>query len=271
MINGTANNAAFRMRDLANRDRTKGQISWAVDVSDTLTVTPNGGFLYDDYRTDICFTAPGCQAGMKKANSWNAGADAMVNLNRMVALMFSYNYDRGYRQVYENSAVPDAEHRDADQNHTFIVGGKFTLIPGKLFLDANFAHTFSVSQWTSSCTPAGCLIAAPNPLPIFPDTHNTNDRLDVQAKYMFDEAATRGWGLWPKSQAYVKARVRLGAQLQRCLAAAAGAVWFRDPRRQHQRHHDQFVLDGHRQSELQRGLRTAGLRREVVSAIGRST
>ncbi len=206
-INDTANNAAFRMRDLANRDRTKGQISWAVDVSDTLTVTPNGGFLYDDYRTDICFTAPGCQAGMKKANSWNAGADAMVNLNRMVALMFSYNYDRGYRQVYENSAVPTLNIETADQNHTFIIGGKFTLIPGKLFLDANFAHTFSVSQWTSSCTPAGCLIAAPNPLPIFPDTHNTNDRLDVQAKYMFDEAATRGWGLWPKSQAYVKARV----------------------------------------------------------------
>ena len=33
-INDTANNAAFRMRDLANRDRTKGQISWAVDVTD---------------------------------------------------------------------------------------------------------------------------------------------------------------------------------------------------------------------------------------------
>jgi MtrB/PioB family decaheme-associated outer membrane protein len=201
----TGNNAAFRMKDLANRDRTKGQISWAVDVTDMLTVTPNGGFLYDDFKTDICFTAPGCEIGMKKANSWNAGADATVNLNRMAALLFSYNFDRGYRQVYENSAVPQLNIETTDQNHTFIVGGKFTIIPSKLFFDVNYAHTFSVSRWTSSCTPAGCLAFPVGQFPIFPDTHNTNDRVDAQAKYVFDQSA--GWGVGPKSQTYMKARV----------------------------------------------------------------
>lgn len=203
----TGNVAAYRMKDLANRDRTKGQISWAVDVTRELTITPNAGFLYDDFKTDICFTAPGCEAGLKKANSWNAGADATLNLNRWASLLFAYNYERGYRQVYENSAVPTLNIETTDQNHTFIVGGKFTVIPSKLFFDVNYAHTFSVSNWLSSCTPAGCLITPPNPFPIFPDTHNTNDRVDMQAKYVFDETVTRGWGLWPKSQAYVKARV----------------------------------------------------------------
>ena len=33
------------MKDLANRDRTKGMVSWAIDVTDMLSVTPNGGFL----------------------------------------------------------------------------------------------------------------------------------------------------------------------------------------------------------------------------------
>ena len=202
--NSTANAAAFRMKDLANRDRTKGAISWAVDVSNALTITPNGGFLYDDFQTDICFTAPGCQFGMTKANSWNAGADAMLNLNRSLALLVSYNYERGYRQVYERTATPQLNMETTDRNHTFIVGSKYTVIPGKLVLDANYAHTFSVSQWTTSCTPAGCGITAVQS--IFPDTHNTNDRVDVQAKYVFDESFTRGWGL-QKSQAYMKARV----------------------------------------------------------------
>jgi len=203
----TGNNAAYRMKDLANRDRTKGQISWAVDVTNTLTVTPNGGFLYDDFKTDICFTAPGCEAGLKKATSWNAGADATVTLTRMASLLFSYNYERGYRQVYENSATPPLNIETTDQNHTFIVGGKFTIIPGKLYFDANYVHTFSVSNWTSSCTPAGCLAFPVGAFPIFPDIHNTNDRLDLQAKYMFDEMTTRGLGLSPTSKPYVKARL----------------------------------------------------------------
>jgi MtrB/PioB family decaheme-associated outer membrane protein len=203
----TANNAAFRMKDLANRDRTRGQISWAVDVTRELTITPNAGFLHDDFRTDICFTAPGCEAGLKKADSWNAGVDATWTFNRMVAVMVAYNYETGYRQIYQNSATPPLNIETTDQNHTFIVGGRFTIIPGTLFLDVNYAHSFAVSHWLSSCTPAGCLAFPVGAFPIFPDTHNTNDRVDVQAKYVFDEAVTRGWGLWPKSQAYVKARV----------------------------------------------------------------
>ena len=37
----------MKVRDLANRDRTKGIASWAVDVTHEITITPNGGFTYD--------------------------------------------------------------------------------------------------------------------------------------------------------------------------------------------------------------------------------
>ena len=199
---------------------------------------------------------------MKKANSWNAGADATINLNRMVALLFSYNYDRGYRQVYQNSATPHAQHRDHRPEPHVHRRRQVHDHPGQAVPRCELRpHVLGIAL-ASSCTPAGCLAFPASQLPIFPDTHNTNDRLDVQAKYMFDESATRGWGLGPKCQAYVKARVALGAQLQRRLAAAAGAVRLCDPRRQHQRHHDQFVLDGHRRPELQRGAGTGVLRRD---------
>lgn len=196
-----ANIDAFRMKDLANRDRTKGQASWAVDVTRMITVTPNGGFKYDDYRTDIEFTRAG-EIGLKKANSWNAGADATFNVTRDLALFVSYNFEHGYRQVYENAAIPLANVETTDRIHTIMLGSKFAVIPDKLFLDANYTYTRSVSDWDLSCTPAGCQYT---PLAIYPDVNNTMHRVDVQAKYMLDDTFMRGAGF--SGKAYVKARV----------------------------------------------------------------
>jgi MtrB/PioB family decaheme-associated outer membrane protein len=198
-----SNNAAYRMRDLANRDRTKAMVSWAVDVTHELTVTPNAGYLNDDYQTNIVFVAPAGEAGVKKVRSWNAGVDASLNLSRSVALFASYNYENGYRQIYENSGLPDLNIETTDRNNTFIVGSKVTLIPNKLFVDGNFTYARSTSQWDLSCTPAGCRYGPP--LATFPDSHNTLTRLDVQAKYMLDDSImhSAGWA----GKAYVKARV----------------------------------------------------------------
>lgn len=192
---------AYRMKDLANRDRTKGQASWAIDVTRMITFTPNGGFLYDDYKTDIEFFKPG-EIGLKKTKSWNAGADTTLNLTRDLAFFFSYNFENGYRQVYENAATPLANVETTDLIHTFMVGSKLTVIPEKLFLDANYTLTRSISEWDLSCTPGGCQYS---PLATYPDVHNTMHRVDVQAKYMLDDSFMRASGFAGK--AYVKARV----------------------------------------------------------------
>ena len=191
------------MRDQANRDRTKGMILWGVDVTNELTITPNAGFRYDDYRTNINFV-PESELGLKKEDSWNAGIDATINLNRTWALLLSYNFEHAYRDVFENASPPKADLATTDLNHTFIVGAKVTIIPQRLFLDANYTYTYSTSQWNLGCTPAGCQYT---PLAVYPDIHNTMNRLDVQAKYVFDDSVTRSWGLFPKTQAYVKARM----------------------------------------------------------------
>jgi len=195
------NDAAYRMKDLANRDRTKGMISWAVDVTKMITITPNGGFLNDDYRDNVTFV-PGSEFGLNKATSWNAGADATVNVTRDVALFASYNYENGYRQVYENASPPNANVETHDRTHTFIFGSKVTVIPQKLFLDVNYTYTRSTSEWDLNCTPAGCQYT---PLAVYPDIHNTMNRVDVQAKYMLDDTFMRNAGFAGK--AYVKVRV----------------------------------------------------------------
>ena len=45
------------------------------------------------------------------------------------------------------------------------------------------------------------------PEPAYPDTHNTNQRIDASAKYMLDPTFLRHAGFLAKTQPYVKARV----------------------------------------------------------------
>jgi MtrB/PioB family decaheme-associated outer membrane protein len=198
-----SNIAAYRMRDQANRDRSKGLITWAVDVTNELTITPNAGFLWDDYRTNINFF-PDSELGLKSVESWNAGIDATFSMNRSWALLASYNFDRASRETFENASPPKADLTSTDLNHTFIVGTRITIIPDRLFFDANYTYTYSTSQWDLGCTPAGCQYT---PLAVYPDIHNRLSRLDAQVKYVFDDSVTRSWGLFPNTKAYVKARV----------------------------------------------------------------
>jgi hypothetical protein len=123
-------------------------------------------------------------------------------VNRDLAFFASYNYEDGYRQVYENAATPMANVETTDRIHTFIFGTKITVIPAKLFLDANYTYMKSTSEWDLGCTPAGCQY---KPLATYPDVHNTMNRLDVQAKYMLDDTFLHNAGFAGK--AYVKARV----------------------------------------------------------------
>jgi MtrB/PioB family decaheme-associated outer membrane protein len=204
-IGNTANNpasGAFKVLEYANRDRFQGMASWAVQVTRMLEVTPNGGFRNDDYQTDP-FRGVGIgDIGITHDNSWNAGVDVAVNFNSTWAVYFSYNHENNYLQIYENSATPTLNMQTTDYNDTFIVGGKVTVIPEKLFVNANYTYALSKSVWTSDCTAYGCLN---NPQPTFPTTHNKLQRLDVTAKYMLDDyvVPNAGWSAKP----FVKLRL----------------------------------------------------------------
>jgi MtrB/PioB family decaheme-associated outer membrane protein len=193
------NNNAFRTVDAQNRDSTVVKTSWAIDVTKTITVTPTGGFRVDDYPTDGRLTF-----GINKYETWNVGGDIAWAITPGASVYLSYVHDNAHREVFQNTVPSNLVLDSTDFVDTFIVGGRFTVIPEKLFLTANYTFMRSNSQWLWNCGPGGCFAA---PMPTAPDTHNTNHRVDVQAKYVFDEMVTRGWGLWPKTQAYLKARV----------------------------------------------------------------
>jgi MtrB/PioB family decaheme-associated outer membrane protein len=194
---------AFRMRDLANRNRTKFQASWAVQLTNMLSVTPNGGLLYDDYQTNFEFSTPGAsEAGVNQVHLWNAGVDVTLNVNHNVAFFVSYNRENQNRNIYQRNSTPDLNIDTTDRTNTVIFGSKLTLIPEKLYLDANYTYSKSTSEWNLACTPLGCRYT---PLAVYPDIHNTMERLDVQAKYLFDDSFMRHAGFAGK--AYVKARV----------------------------------------------------------------
>jgi MtrB/PioB family decaheme-associated outer membrane protein len=194
-----SNSNAFRMVDVQNRNSTIAKASWAFNMTETVTITPVGGYQFDDYQTDGT-----TQFGIKEYKSWNAGGDVAWNLNRMASVYVSYIHDNGHRQVYQNTVPSNLVLDTTDFIDTVIVGGKWTAIPDKLFLNATYSYTRSTSKWASNCGPGGCLFS---PMPTFPDTHDTNQRFDASAKYMLDPTFLRNAGFLANAQAYVKARV----------------------------------------------------------------
>jgi len=199
-INATDSSASFRTIDLQNRNSTIVKSSWDINVTNTVTFTPNGGYRLDVYPADGTLTN-----GISRNETWNAGADISWAITPMAALYVSYMHEDGDRDAYQNptGSLARTVYHTRDLDDVFIVGGKYTVIPEKLFLNATYTYSKGTSKWASDCGAGGC---NPSPQATYPDIHNTNHRIDYTAKYVFDESVTRGWGLWPKTQAYVKAR-----------------------------------------------------------------
>lgn len=194
------NNNAFRNVDVQDRKSTIANASWAIDVTNTVSITPVGGYRFDDYPANGVTTI-----GINNYRSWNAGGDIAWNINPRASVYVTYIYDNAHRNVYQRTAPSDVVLDTIDFTNTVIVGAKWSAIPDKLFLNANYTFTRSTSKWSSNCGPGGCNAAVFTTSPaIFPDSHNTNHRVDLQAKYMLDPMS---FGLLAKAQPYVKARV----------------------------------------------------------------
>ena len=193
-------NNFIRTVDAGDRDSTVAKTSWAIDVGSSVTITPVVGYRYDDYKANGVTTI-----GVDKLLSWNAGGDIAWTISPLASLYFSYMHDDGERRVYQNAAPSNLVLDTRDSTDSIVVGAKFTAIPEKLFLNANYTYTRSNSRWSSECGPGGCnaVLAAT----IFPDTHNINQRFDASAKYMLDPTYLRNAGFLAKAQPFIKARV----------------------------------------------------------------
>ena len=65
-----------------------------------------------------------------------------------------------YRDTFQNSVsatnqVSRHVYHTRDLNDVFIVGGKYTAIPDKLFLNATYTYSKGTSRWASDCGPTG--------------------------------------------------------------------------------------------------------------------
>ena len=128
--------------------------------------------------------------------------------------------ENGYRQVYENTSPAKANVETFDQDHTFIVGSKMTVIPDKLFLDINYTFTKSTSVWGLNPTSAGSQYPG---MVDYPAIHNTMNRIDGQVKYMLDDTWLHNSGFAGESLRQVPRAV--GEEREQLLAVAAEPVW----------------------------------------------
>jgi len=190
----------IRTVDAGDRDSTIAKASWAIEALPTVTFTPVVGYRYDDYKANGISTI-----GVDYLESWNAGGDVAWTISPLASLYFSYMHDEGQRRVYQRASPSDLVLNTRDGTDSIIVGAKVTAIPEKLFLNANYTFTRSNSRWSSECGPGGCNAVLATT--IFPDTHNTNHRIDASAKYMLDPTAFRNAGSLAKVQPFIKARV----------------------------------------------------------------
>jgi len=206
-INATDAAASFRTIDLQNRDSTIAKSSWDIIVTDTVTFTPTGGYRLDDYPADGITTN-----GISRYQSWNAGADVSWVISPLATIYVSFSHEDGIRDVFtspvSNTLSPSPARinlSSRDFNDVIIFGGKYTAIPDKLFFNATYSFSRGTSRWDQDCGPGLCSATV---VPVaYPDTHNTNHRIDASAKYMLDPTIMRNAGFFADAKPYVKARV----------------------------------------------------------------
>jgi MtrB/PioB family decaheme-associated outer membrane protein len=78
----------MRRFDVANRNRQKGEAMLEWMPAPFLTLSPNAGFLWDDYPDDVFNPL-----GVRSDHSWNVGIGVSTVVNSTFKLMASYQYE----------------------------------------------------------------------------------------------------------------------------------------------------------------------------------
>jgi MtrB/PioB family decaheme-associated outer membrane protein len=190
----------FRAYDLANRDRDKLNVFLDLYAPFNVTITPTGGFRYDDYSKGMILDANG--GGLVHDNTWNAGVDVSWSYNRTVSLIGSYMREEGHRQIWvpftsHSLAVSPPFATDVDaKTDSFMAGANFVIIPKTW--DIKLAYTLVLSTASIGAPPANPVTGS------FPDQNQTTNRVDVQSKYRIDPGYLQQVGF--NGEAYFKLR-----------------------------------------------------------------
>jgi hypothetical protein len=191
--NGYTNYMLF---DMANRDRNVGKFYIDFSLPGSVTLTPTGGFTYDDYGTNPYIG----QMGLLNSRAWDVGIEAAWKPVRGVTFLASYTHEEAHRDINAaNSTTSGLDVQTRDNTDTFIVGVK-AAVTEKLDVKATYTAVHSFGGLAAGPGP-GTPVAAPSPT-AFRDVTTNYSQVDITARYMLDPIRQAGVVFTP----YLKVR-----------------------------------------------------------------
>ena len=195
----------LRKYDEADRDRQRVDLMVQITPTDTLTITPNASYKYDDYIASGLFHDTRSQGpaegkamlGLQTAVSWSAGMDVNWAPSDRLSFAVGYVHESIFQKQRSRTRPPDTPALDwisdnTDTVDTYHASMTARLIPSKLDLKfaGNYAYALGrVETWNPSGTGSTVFNATPNAqarrMPAFEDTLL---RLEASLRYNFSLA-----------------------------------------------------------------------------------
>jgi hypothetical protein len=179
--------SAFRQYNLDDRDRMQAKFQVDVDVIRGLTVSPVFGMKNDDYHLNLL-----TEEGAESDHAWNTGMDVSYVFSPDTNILVSYLYEHHDQIIADSSnspppftpatlSVTDVQ----DVVNTVTVVMNHAVIPNKLDVKVGYAVSLSTdSQPLFFANGTGPTAATGGQ---YPDVKTAFQRLEVLAKYKFDD------------------------------------------------------------------------------------
>lgn len=201
MLAGTAGtgfveNPALVDYNVANRNRQAGNLYFDFDTPFGLTITPNGGFRWDDFPADPKLLSAGLnQLGLQYDHAANYGLELNWAVSSTLSLMGSYTHDTDIMDMLGTStsaAVQSSTYmtRMHEDGNTFLVAMNYQFIPNKFSLKVSGSTSHFTDEWDTGPYPGNCatgagsscgVVSAGNPA--YPPERTTFSRADATLSY----------------------------------------------------------------------------------------
>jgi MtrB/PioB family decaheme-associated outer membrane protein len=201
-----ANSTGLRTFDLANRNRTKANVSldFTPPFLRGLTITPTVGLRSDSYGLN-----PSTEFGLNKDRALSAGIEAAYVIKPGATVTLAYMREKLDREIWSADTAMDPLSRFnfkiKETVDTYMAAVNFELIPDRLEWKISYTYMHD-SEKTSDALqfdPAAW-VGSESWLGGFPDVKTDFQRLESTWKYKFDPDLVAKMGL--KGQAYAKLR-----------------------------------------------------------------
>jgi MtrB/PioB family decaheme-associated outer membrane protein len=199
---------AMRQFFVQNRNQTKANAIFEVQLTKDLTIGPNGGLRWIEYPTDAVFNATPQltnSLGTQYDRGWNAGADISIRITPELRATVGYNYEEHY--LYMQSCCGGATWNDSDKwssqivqrYNTVVASALWNAIPGKLDILADYVFALGTEANNSN----GCAsndnrctgkFNPTDPAVVWPTESNTFQRFNFVAKYYVDPSVVKQMG-----------------------------------------------------------------------------